>query len=309
MQTFALNNRRILSFLVSLAPGLLLALPVSGLTISPARVEINAFDDVIRLSLTHEGAPVPASSVSSVKLFVEKHDYDHMITVGKAEGQITITPTRDLELGVYDLRIKTAVGEGLVEVISLQGIADAGLEARARRQGVTVEAIKAQLGISQPLGREQIDLGLPASYSVGQIVTMAMSPAAGRTGVWRVNGDLVPSEGGTLTYVLEHVGVYDFAYIEKEGERVATVGLGTVVVTSEAPTRVEVEAGVKLSLLAPGGYGAAAWSVDGVADGTEPTWSGVFSEAGSHKVQVRVSEPSEASGPAFRVVSYLVTVK
>jgi len=291
------------------ALGLLAALPSAALEARPSRVEIKAVEDTVSIALTHGGQPVPASGVSSVKFYVENHAYDHMITVSKADGQITIRPTEALELGVYDLRIKTSAGEAVVEVISLQGIAVAGLEARARRQGVTVEEIKAQLGISQTLGRETIDLHLPQSFFVGQTVTVPMTPGPGRTGEWRVNGELVASEGATLSHVLEHAGAYDLAYVEREGGDAVAFGLGTLVVAYEPPVDVALAAGTKTTLHGPAGYTKYEWTTNGVASGTAASWGGAFESPGIYRVRVRASGPEDPGSQAFRVITFEVTVK
>lgn len=274
----------------------------------PNAIEIKTADQPVTIGVTHNGVPVSAASISSVKLYVDNHDYDHMITVEKANGAITIRPTEALELGHYDLAINTAQGEVRVPVTALQGIADEGLEARAKRQGVTVEEIRVQLGISQSVGQERIELNLPQVYYVGQSLKMDMNVGAGRTGAWLVNGEAYGTPGGSLSYPFEQVGVYDFAYVEKEGERTVGVAMDTVNVVAEPAIPVTVKAGVKQTLNGPAGYGKYRWKLDDVEAGTGPTWAGVFESAGTRQVTVRAEAPLEDSAQTIRELTYVITV-
>jgi hypothetical protein len=243
-----------------------------------------------------------------VKLYVEKHDYDHMITVEKADGAITIRPTEALELGHYDLAINTAQGEVRIPVTALQGIADEGLEARAKRQGVTVDEIRAQLGISQSLGQERIELNLPNVYYVGQSLKMDMTPGAGRTGTWAVNGEPVTAGGASLVYPFEQAGVYDIAYVEKEGDRTVGVALDTVNVVAEPAIPVSVNTGVKQTLIGPEGYGKYTWKLDDVESGSGATWAGTFERPGTYRVTVRAEKPVADAPQSIRELTYVITV-
>lgn len=274
----------------------------------PNTIEIKTADQLVTIGVTHNGTPVAAASISSVKLYVDNHDYDHMITVEKADGAITIRPTEALELGHYDLAINTAQGEVRVPVTALQGIADEGLEARAKRQGVTVDEIRAQLGISQSVGQERIELNLPQVYYVGQTLKMDMNVGAGRTGAWMVNGEAFGTSGGSLNYPFEQAGVYDFAYIEKEGDRTVGVAMDTVNVVAEPAIPVSVNTGVKQTLNGPAGYGKYTWKLDDVEVGTGPAWVGTFESAGTRRVTVRAEAPLADSAQSIRELTYVITV-
>ena len=275
----------------------------------PSAIEIKTADQVVTIGVTHDGAPVPAASITSVKLYVDNHDYDHMITVEKKDGAVTIRPTEALELGHYDLAIKTGQGEVRVPVTALQSVADEGLEARAKRQGVTVEEIKAQLGISQSFGQDRIDLNLSETYYVGQSLTMKMEVPAGRIASWMVNGAAVDAPGGSLNYPFEQTGIYDIAYVEKQKERTMAIALGTVTVVAEPSIPVTVKAGVIQTLLGPEGYGRYTWKLDGADAGKESSWKGSFESPGAHSVTVRAEAPSAESAQSFRELTYAITVE
>lgn len=274
----------------------------------PENVTIKSASEAVPIAVTHNGTPVPAGDISSVKLYVDNHDYDHMITVQKADGQVTIRPTEALELGHYDLAIKTKQGEVRVPVTALQGIADAGLEARAKRQGVSVDEIKKQLGISQSVRQERIDLGFSEVYYVGQTLNLSMAVKADRTAAWMVNGTPVDTPGGSLKYTFDQAGVYDFAYVEKEGDKAVALGLGTVSVVAEPAIPVEVKVGVAQTLLGPEGYGLYAWKLDGKDAGSDSSWTGTFTGPGKHTVSVRAEKPIQADSQPLRALTFAVTV-
>ncbi len=275
---------------------------------NPAQIEIKTADQAVTIGVTHDGTPVPAASITSVKLYVDNHDYDHMITVEKKDGAVTIRPTEALELGHYDLAIKTGQGEVRVPVTALQTVADEGLEARAKRQGVTVEEIKAQLGISQSVGQDRISLQFADEYNVGQTLGATMNVPDGRTAEWTVNGEKVDAPGGKLSYTFEEPGIYDFAYLEKAGDRILALGLDTVKV-STVGSAVEVKAGVAQTFLGPEGYGRYAWKLDGVVVGAESSWKGSFESPGNHVVSVRADTPAAETAQPVGIVTYIVTVK
>tara|TARA_R110001592_G_scaffold112264_1_gene310305 strand:+ start:854 stop:1807 length:954 start_codon:yes stop_codon:yes gene_type:complete len=286
----------------------LFTVPVRAVEVNPAHVNFTTITTRVKIAVTHNGMPVAASDVKSVKLYVADYDYDHMISVTKSDGQISIVPTEMLEQGNYDLVIKTVHGEGRVAVESLTAIADSGLEARAQRQGVSVEEIKAQLGISQPLGRERIDLDFTGTYYLGQKIEQHIAVAEGRRAVWMVNGVEVPTADGKFSYTVDPVGIYDIAYLEKEAERVVALGLGTVVVVKEPRVLAEASAGSTTRFTAPAGYGKYAWTVDGNAVDGGATWSGSFDTAGDHELMVRCTDPAQETSQALRVTTYLVKV-
>lgn len=280
-----------------------------ALEADPARIEFKTHADSAAIVLSHDGKPVSASAVQSVKLYVGAHDYDHMIQVDKADGRITVRPTPMLELGSYDLAIATTHGEVRVGVLALRTIVDESLEARAKRQGVTVEAIKAQLGISQPIGQDRVQLNLAELYYTGQTLEVTLPAPAGRTAQWWVNGEVIAPRGDTFRYVFEQVGVYDFGYVEKLDGNTVAFAVDTVEVIPEPRIPVSVAAGTALTLRAPDGYQRFTWTQNGKEAGTGASWSATYESAGEHEIMVRASEPAPGTTQAFRVVTYTVTVK
>lgn len=300
------------SHLLIAATAALLALAPTAraLETSPAEIEFKNVTEGATLTLTHEGTPVPAGAIQAVKLLVGAHDYDHMIRVEKADGHITVHPTEQLQLGAYDLAIATTHGAIKVPVRALLGIVDASLEARAARRGVSVEAVKAQLGISQKLRRERIELKLPALYYLGQSLEISMPIPEGRKAMWWVNGEeIAPKDDGSFRYVFELAGVYDFGYVEKLDGAVVAIGLGTVQVVPEPPIAVSTAVGAALTLRAPEGYSRYEWMCDKAEAGSDAASTVTFDTPGTHVVTTRASEPQPGTAQAFRVITYTVTVE
>lgn len=279
-----------------------------GIEVSPAEIEFNKIESPATVSVTQNGEKVPASAISSVKLYVGSYDYDHMIKVTKSDGQITVQPTEMLELGTYDLVVKTASGNATVAVKALLNIVDESLGAQASRQGITVEEVKARLGISQPLGLERIKLGLPKLYYKGQTLRLALDVKEDRVAEWIVNGKPVKSEGGKLAYTFDQAGVHDIAYVEKKDGKTIAIGFGAVLVIAEPPIPVETAAGTQLKLLAPEGYQKFTWKLDGAAAEGTDSWTGVFDEPGAHKVTVRAESPADGTEQVFREITFSITV-
>jgi len=289
---------------------LLAATQTSGaVDIEPAIIEFNNVQDVVTISVTQNGKPVPAASIQSVKLLVGSHDYDHMIRVEKGDGRITVHPTEALQLGTYDLAIATSHGNASADVLALLKIVDESLAARAARQRISVEDLKAQLGVSQTLRRDSIELNLSALYYVGQILQTKIVAPEDRAGVWLVNGETIAPKDGLFRYVFEQEGIYDFAYLEKIGENVVATGLASVQVVHEPAMAVEVKEKIALTLAAPEGFNRYEWMLDGMVSGTEATWKITFESAGQHQVTVRASEPAPTTGQAFRLITYAITVR
>lgn len=295
-----------------LAAGILaaIALPTAAraLEAAPGQITFNSIQESERVALSHNGAPVPASDVQSVKLYVGNHDYDHMIEVSREDGAITVRPTGMLELGTYDLAIRTAHGETRVTVYALLQIVDASLEARAARLGVTVEEVKTRLGISQAVGQDRVSLNIPDLFYVGQALKSTVPLAAGREAVWTINGTAHTAEGGAFRYVFDQPGTYDIGYLESANGKTVAVGLDTTLVVPEPAVKTSVAAGTRLTLHAPPGYQDVAWTLDGQPAGAGAEWSGEFAAPGDHAVSVRASNSAPGTRQAFRLVTYKITV-
>lgn len=287
----------------------LIAHPCQGLEARPATITWNTINELSNIVLTDGGMPVPASNVTLVQFVASGHDYAHMIAWERVDGKLRVRPTAQLELGTYDLMISTGMGATTVRVNALLPIVDISLAARAERQGVSVADVKRQLGISQHIGLEEIELNLPDAYYKGQSLTLEIARAAGRDAELLVNGEPVVAENGVFRYVFMETGIHDVSYAEKQDGRTVALGLDTVVVALEPRIPIEVDAGTQLTLQGPADYEEYTWRVDEQVAGTGKTWTGVFETPGEHTALVQARNPSSGAGQAFRELRYSVQVK
>ncbi len=278
--------------------------------VKPSQIEFGKIDTSETISVVHNGQAVPASAIKSVKLWAGGHDYDHMIDVTKADGQVTVKPSELLEIGSYDLVIDTGHGKATVTVMAPLDKLYSSLESRAARLGITVDELKSRLGMTRQLGQEIVRLNLPKVYYVGQTLSVPMEQVKGRTYAWAVNGTAIQVGVGDarMNYTFTEPGIYDFTYVEKEGERVVAAGFGATTVVAEPPVHSEVEQNTTQKFIAPVGYSHYVWSIDGkeVAKGDTLTYE--FKERGSHVVSLHAHTPVSGNVEVLRNITYVVTV-
>jgi hypothetical protein len=310
------SNRRSTRALVGrILPGALIvvmlgALPATAVEVSPKTIEFEKIETSETISVVHNGQAVPASAIKSVKLWAGGHDYDHMIDVKKADGQVTVKPSELLEIGSYDLVIDTGQGKATVTVMAPLDKLYTSLESRADRLGITVDELKSRLGMTRQLGQEVVRLNLPKVYYVGQTLSVPMEQVEGRTYAWAVNGTAIQVGVGDarMNYTFTEPGIYDFTYVEKEGDRVVAAGFGATTVVAEPPVHSEVEQNTAQKFVAPIGYSHYVWRIDGkdVAQGDTLTYE--FKERGSHVVSLHAHTPVSGNVEALRNITYVVTV-
>lgn len=277
---------------------------------SPAEVEFNSNESSASLRITHNGKPVDASAIKSVKLYASGHDYDHMIDVAKADGKVTVRPTKMLQIGSYDIVIDTAHGKATTALMAPLDELYSSLESRSERLGITVDELKARLGLTQTLGQEHIDLGLPKVHYVGHTLSVPIDRAPNRTYAWSVNG--VPIEIGqgdrAMTYTFMEPGIYDFTYLEMEGGEVVATGFGATNVVPEPAVHELITTETTAKLIGPAGYGHYDWAVDGNPTPADKTLHCTFETPGEHIVTLRAHHPLPGTEMKFREITYVITV-
>jgi hypothetical protein len=287
----------------------LLAPLADGLEATPATIVWNSIHEKTVVQLSHDGNPVAPAAVTSVKLFASGHDYDHMIQVDRSGPHLVVQPSEMLELGTYDLVLEGPGKPAVLSVQALLPIVDNSLAARAKRQGISVEALRQQLGISQPLGEERLDLGLPPSYYVGQTLVLDLPTAPDRTATLLVNGEPADKHHDGFRFVFQHPGIHDVSYVEAREGRTVAMALDTVVVAREPKIPVSVTAGATLTLQGPDGYEEYAWWLDQTRVGSEKDWARAFEKAGTHDVMVQAVRSTRESLQPLRELTYRVTVQ
>lgn len=190
----------------------------AAVTASPAELTFQSPTEAKTISLTVDGEPVAAGAIGSVKLMVEKHDYDEMIRVEKSNGAITLHPTEYMEIGTYDLIIRTNHGTAVVKVYTPLEEIPSIVDQRMQEAGVSRAEARQQLGLTTPAGRERIAWDVPTQRPTGDTLALAANAAPGRTYVWQVNGATVQEGAGdsVFRYTFAQPGTYKVRYAEMQ---------------------------------------------------------------------------------------------
>lgn len=219
---------------------LLLALAAFGLACAaqaqvsavPGEILISKPDQKVAIALAAGGKPVAAADITGYTFNVEKHTYEFMITLETQPGGVIVTPTDRAESGEYDLTINTRHGAALIKVKMPLDEAPDSIEQRAEGAGMTVEEMKAKLGISKPVGRETITFTFPESYHVGQKIEITVPCPEDRAYECKFNGELIHAGSGPekFEYTFEKPGEYTFEYRESKDGQTLAVGSGKTTV-------------------------------------------------------------------------------
>ncbi len=295
--------------LTMLALALVAALPIQALQADPSVIEFQTMTEAKTVQLTNNGKPVPASAMGNIKLYAGGHDYHYMITVKKSDGAITVRPAEDMEIGSYDLVVETTEGNATLTMLAPLDNLSTSLESRSKRLGITVDELKVRLGLTQKIGNENVDLGIPSVYYIGQTLTIPMEKVDGRFYNWSVNGTTVQLGRGDapMSYTFTEPGVYDFVYVEKEGDRIVTTGFAATTVVPEPSVYMQIDVEKKQKFVAPEGYAHYVWLVDGVKASQQKDFIHDFKGKGSHVVTLRAHTPLPGTLESLRQVTYVVT--
>ncbi|MFP4500306.1 MAG: hypothetical protein ACLFTT_04845 [Candidatus Hydrogenedentota bacterium] len=288
-----------------------LAGPAQAVEAQPGRLVFEARSDTERITLTHENNPVPANKVTGWTLRVNEHDYDYMIESTVKDGEIVFTGTDNLEVGVYDLVINTAWGKTTVVVDAPLTAKPNILEERARERGITLQALKEELGFTTELPPEVASLGVADEYYEGQALHMEMPKQPGHTYIWSVNGRIVAQgpDANVLRYVFTDVGPHVITFAEKrDGETIATAEATTTVVPLPV-VHWQVKEGSEAKFQAPPGYAAYEWLVNGEPAGEGQAFSHTFTEPGQYMVEIIAKERTRGADDAYYRSRYLTTVQ
>lgn len=212
----------------------------AAVTAEPAAVTFNAPDQSATVQLRQEGKPVAAAEVQGYDLLVGDHTYEYMISLTKQEGSVLLKPTDQMEVGSYQLVIRTAHGPVTVAVYSPLAEVSSILDEQALALGIPVAELKARLGLAVPVrGGEKVTFALAPVYYVGDKLKIATPCPADRTYEWLLNGKVVATGTGTaaapMEYTFTATGLHVLEYNEKLNNRVVASGRETANVVAAAP--------------------------------------------------------------------------
>lgn len=281
---------------------------------SPDRVVFNGYGQSYVIQLSSGGKALSPGDIKSWRLLASGHDYIRMLRVEKAAGGLQIAPSPLMEVGTYELEIRTAQGVAVVDVAAPLDEGPDIVNQSAKSQGISEEEARRLLGLTRPIGREEVRLELPPRYYEGQTLALSMPHLPGRRYAWFINGTLY-REGEdefNLVYVFPKPGQYKVDYVETavvDGVRVG-VARGSAVTEAVAlePVPFSAKINTVATFKAPSGYRDITWRVDGAEVSREATLQHRFKTAGQHTVECLAASPLEGHQEGFVRQTYAVTV-
>lgn len=299
-------------FPIAWLSGMLLAITASAyaVEIAPSTIVITSREQTEKVVITERGRPVPASSIGSVQFLVDNHNYIHMIEVDRVAGGIVVRPTKDLEIGTYELRVTVGSSRVSATVLATLVHDPDSIQSRAAALGITADELRRQMGL-YTTGRQSMQLDFAEWYPVGRRVRIEIPAPERARYEWRLNGESIDSGYGphVFEYTLRRPGPHRFEYIETDPGG-ATVRTEAVTTVGEPETRlVNLAAKQSVHLLGPEGFTEYTWLIDGeiVSDGMDLTQS--FSRPGEYRVECIASGHVTAEDVAFEKATYRIVVR
>lgn len=282
----------------------------AGVSVEPSAVMFNALNETAVVKLLNEGAPIPAKDIKDWRLLTGKSSYNHMITLEKTDGAITLRPAA-LEAGSYDLAIDTAYGPVHVQVLAPLNNVPNIIEQQAAALGISVEELNKRLGRSMTLPHgAKCSIQLPPSYFEGQALELDMPLEPERIYVWKINGETVKQGPGEnkIAYVFTKPGDYTIDYEERDGNAVVTACSAKTTVISMEPVFSKVPVNTQVKYNGPDGFASYVWSVDGEVRAKEKSFPFTFRAVAKYKIECKASHPEKGSADAYFRQEYVVDV-
>jgi hypothetical protein len=281
---------------------------------SPDRVVFHGYGASCQIRLSSGGRDLAPAEIKGWRLLASGHDYIRMLRVEKVAGGLRIAPSPLMEVGTYELEIRTAQGVALVDVAAPLDEQPDIVNQAAKSQGISEEEARRLLGLTRPIGREAVELAMPPRYYEGQTLQLSMPHLPGRRYAWFINGELY-REGEdefNLVYVFPKPGRYVVDYVETalvDGARVGVArGSATTEVAALDPVPFSAKVNTVTSFRAPSGYRSYVWRVEGAEVSREATLQHRFKTPGTYTVECLATSPLEGHQQGFLRQTYAVTV-
>lgn len=127
-----------------------------AVTAAPPTVTFTSPTQSATITLTSNGAVIPARDIRGWKFIASGHDYRRMLSVEKKEGALKIAPSKTLEVGSYDLNIETAAGPVTVLVLATLSDMPDVVEKTAALTGQSEQKTKENMGMSTTIASEAV---------------------------------------------------------------------------------------------------------------------------------------------------------
>lgn len=190
----------------------------AAVTADPAQVTITSPTQKVSIKLSSDGKPIAATAIKGYTFNVEARTYEYMIALTKLDGGVVISPTKEAQVGTYELTINTSSGAASVKVLMPLNDAPDSLENQAKALGITVDELLERNNVSKPYGREKVTFGVPANYVAGDTFKLDTPCPADRDYEWLVNGKSVKTGHGPepFAFTFPSAGTYVIEYHDKK---------------------------------------------------------------------------------------------
>lgn len=284
-------------------------------TADPDQVRFSKFEDTAIIHVMKGEEPLPSDTIKGARVLIGKSDYSDQFVIGKSTSgpaTITISPKPETaQVGTFGLVISTKFGDALVAVDMPLDQIPGTLEDRAKKEGITVDELKAKLGLSQEGQRETLTVRLPQWQYIGSTFSLRMPTSPGRDFTWKMDGDVVlqGKNENTLKYVLQKTGEHRVDMEMREGDAMVAQWSGVLEVVNYPDMRWQVRKGQSFQLRAPKGFKSHQWKVDGHGAGNSEVLKHTFKETGEHTIECTSHDPIIGEPGEFRVQTWKTLVR
>ena len=300
---------------IALATVVLRAGAQSAVTAEPDQVHFSKYEDSAVIHIMKGTEPVRSKAIKSVRAMIGTSDYSHQFVITKSKSgpaTITLSPKEGAaQAGTFALVISTADGDALVAIDMPLDKIPGTLEDRAKKEGVTVDELKAKMGLSQEGKRETIAVLLPQWQYVGSTFSLRMPPTPGREYTWKIDGKVVEQgkDLNVLKYVLDKAGNRYVEMEVRDGDTVVAQWSGVLPVMDYPDMRWQVRKGQPFELRGAKGYKSHEWKIDGHGAGKGDALKHKFKDAGEHVIECTSRDPVIGEPGEYRSQTWQTSVK
>ncbi|MCC6797861.1 MAG: hypothetical protein IT366_22290 [Candidatus Hydrogenedentes bacterium] len=281
----------------------------------PDQVHFSKYEDSATIQVLKGPEPLPSKAIKSVRAVIGKSDYSHHFNIKKSSSgpaTITLSPKEGTaQSGTFTLVISTKQGDALVAIDMPLDQIPGTLDDKAKKEGKTVEELKAEMGLSHEGKRETTTVRMPKTQYVGSLFSLQMPTIPGRDFTWKFDDQVVLQgvDKNWLKIVIEKAGEHRIDMEMRENGAVITTWSGVLTAINYPDMRLQVRQGNSLPLRGARGYTSYQWTVDGKNSGDEMDFKHTFKEPGEHTVQCVSRGPISGDPGEFFVQTWKVTVK
>ncbi|MBX7258913.1 MAG: hypothetical protein K1Y02_21300 [Candidatus Hydrogenedentes bacterium] len=281
----------------------------------PDTVSFSSMDDTATIQVMSGDVPLAAEAVKNARIMIDNRDYSEQFIITRSKSgpaSITIKPNpQTAQVGGFTLRIGTASGEVTAAVLTPFDKLPGMLENQAKAQGLTVDQLKAKLGMTQAFGRNTLSITLPEFVYEGYAFNVSLENGSDNEFTWTVDGSVALQGPGKseLSHVFEKSGDHVLSVVEKKGSGIVASWEGVLKVVAQAPLEWTVPAKTQITVPGPEGFKKYTWRVDGKEVSSDRVLKYSFAARGTSTIECMAEQPDQGNPNEFRRLKWSTTVK